>query len=152
MVDVGLDLPDRHPLQRARFFLQKAEQCDASQLDAFEAYLDAAIVFGRSAMQWLQPKYKGNSEWKKWFNSLKNDPSIKFFKDYRDVLLHKHTPKYHQIINMGGSAQGTRATELYYFEDPGTPATETVRGHLENIAERVAYAEDQFSPVSEKPD
>ena len=90
-----LDFSEQHPIWKAGFFLQRAEECSADELAAFEAYLQAAIVFGRSAIQWTQRKHedKSNPEWQKWWKSLLKDPSIKFFKDYRDDLLHERPRK-----------------------------------------------------------
>jgi hypothetical protein len=155
---VSVEFPNRHPIMRARFFLQRAEECTVNERDAFEAYLDAAIVFGRSAIQWTQSKYedKSNQEWKVWWKSLLKDQSIKFFRDYRNDIIHERPPKVHQIIKggyipePGGSVPATsdpvtRATELYYFESSEIPATETVRRHLEKTTEHVLYAEAHFS-------
>jgi hypothetical protein len=142
---VSLDFLKRHPIWRAHFFLQRAEECTANERDAFEAYLEAAIVFGRSAIQWLQPKYKGNDKFKKWFDGLAGDPSIEFFREYRGDIIHERPPKVHQIVKLGGPEPGTRATELYYFESSDIPATETVRRHLEKTKEHVSYAEENFA-------
>jgi len=154
---MSLKFPNRHPISRARFFLQRAEECAVDERDAFEAYLDAAIVFGGSAIQWTQRKHedKSNPEWKKWWGSLLKDQSIKFFKDYRDDVVHERPLRVHQIIKAGfipapgdpdpvNSDPVRQATELYYFESPGIPATETVRRHLEKTTEHVVYAEKHF--------
>jgi len=143
-----LDFSEQHPIWKAGFFLQRAEECSADELAAFEAYLQAAIVFGRSAIQWTQRKHedKSNPEWQKWWKSLLKDPSIKFFKDYRDDLLHERPPKVDQRIKMYSyDSSATRATELYYFEDRETPATKTVRRHLEATKQHVVFAEEHFA-------
>jgi hypothetical protein len=144
---MSLDFPNRHPIQRARFFLQRAEGCGIGECDEFEAYLEAAIVFGRSAIPWTQRKLEDSNPpgWKEWWESLKDDPSIKFFKYYRDDIVHERPPKVHQIIRMGGSDAGARATELYYFETREIPATDTVRRHLTATTEHVVYAHEHFS-------
>ena len=144
---MSLDFPSRHPIQRARFFLQRAERCSIGERDEFEAYLEAAIVFGRSAIQWTQRKFKDSNPpgWKEWWESLNDDPSIKFFIDYRNDIIHERPPKVHQkILRMGSSDAGARATELYYFETPEIPATDTVRRHLTATTEHVAYAHEHF--------
>src|SRR5215213_7977017 len=95
--DMSFEPPKRHPIWRARFFLQRAEECGVDERDVFEAYLEAAIVFGRSAILWLIPKYKSHPDWRAWFDSLKDNPSITFFKNYRDDILHERPPVVHQI-------------------------------------------------------
>jgi hypothetical protein len=44
----------RNPLTRARFFLGQAEALPGTEREAFDNYLQAAIVFGRSVYQYLQ--------------------------------------------------------------------------------------------------
>ncbi len=150
---MSLKFPNRHPISRARFFLQRAKECAVDERDAFEAYLDAAIVFGRSAIQWTQRKHEdmSNPAWNKWWSSLLKDQSIMFFREHRGDIIHERAPKINQIIKAGFiPAPGdpdpvTQATELYYFESPEIPATETVRRHLEKTTEHVRYAEKHIA-------
>jgi hypothetical protein len=44
----------RNPLTRARFFLAQAEALPGTEQEAFDHFLQAAIVFGRSVYQYLQ--------------------------------------------------------------------------------------------------
>jgi hypothetical protein len=141
-----MHFPERHAISRAYFFLERAEECDASAREAFESYLEAAIIFGRTAIHRLKTKYENHPRWEAWFSSLLTDPAITFLRLHRDFILKEGPPMIGQIIKMGGTTPGTRASELYYFEDVSTPATETVRQHLAIVASHVATAESQFEP------
>lgn len=135
------NFPQRHAISRARFFLRRAEECSVDKRDEFEAYLEAAIVFGRTAIHRLQTEYKKHPGWKQWFESLRSDPSVNFFREQRDFILKEGPPQVGQII---GFDPITKAAELYYFDDPAAPASDTVRYHLELLRRRVAIAQEQF--------
>jgi hypothetical protein len=154
-----MSFPKRHAISRARFFLELAEGCTVDERDAFEAYLEAAIIFGRTAIHRLIPLYENHPGWKAWFDSLWGDSSIEFFKEYRDDILHERPAKFGQIIapptitppgqpDYFEDDRVTRAADLYYISDyggdPTTPATDTVKYHLEVIMGYVETAENKF--------
>jgi len=134
--------PKRHAISRAYFFLNQAEKCTFAERDAFEAYLEATIVFARAAIHRLKSRYKAHPAWKAWFESLRTDPAVAFFRSYRDFILKEAPPKVGQIIKF---EPVSRAAEHYYFEDPTIPATETLRRYLDSLADIVAKAETDFS-------
>src|SRR5215467_9555779 len=80
-------LPPRHPLSRAGLFLNKAAACPVEHRDDCEAFLEAAIVFARAALHRFQAEYKKHPAWKRWWQSLKSDPAIQFFRVERDQIL-----------------------------------------------------------------
>jgi len=135
------DFPKRHAISRARFFLNLAEQCPVEKRDEFEAYPEASIIFARAALLRFKKKYEKNSNWKQWWDSLKTNPAVEFFKDERNQILKEGPPKVGQII---GRAT-TIAAELYYYENPQTPATDTVEKHLNAIETLLGEAEADFS-------
>jgi hypothetical protein len=137
-----LDFPERHAISRARFFLEQAERCSSAEQEAFECYLEASIIFGRTAILRLKTQHEKHPDWKPWFKLLKSNPTICFFWNYRNFIIHKGPPKVGQIITFNPR---DRATELYYFDDLQTPATETVRQHLDVLAGIIARAETKFS-------
>jgi hypothetical protein len=138
------DFPKRDAIPRARFFLQLAKLWPAEQRDECEACLEASIIFGRAALHRLQSKYKRNSNWKSWWDNLKDNPAVKFFRHERDFILKEGPPKVGQIIG-GGSLPTPMAYELYYYETPQIPATDTVEKHLNAIETLLAEAESRFS-------
>lgn len=134
--------PKRHAISHAQFFLEQADKCAVAERDAFECYLEAAIVFGRTAIHRLQSPYDKHLNWKAWFASLRSDPVINFFRRHRDFILKEGPSKVGQIITFNPVS---KASELYYFEDPNTPAIVTVRQNLDALAGIVAKAEKEFS-------
>ena len=133
--------PPRHAISRADFFLTLASSCTASQRDDFEAFLEAAIIFGRTAIHRLQHEFKQHPDWPNWFHSLKGNPAIDFFKEHRDFTLKESSPKVGQRI---GFQSVSTAQELYFFH-PDEPLIKTVRNHLNAIAKIVDEASSRFS-------
>lgn len=136
----------RHAIARARFFLSKAIQCEVNQRDEFEAYLEASIVFARAAIHRLQPRYKKHPNWKSWWDGLFSDPAVEFFRVERNWILKEASPKIGQIIALGQPPE--TAAGLYYYENPNTPATDTIQRHLDKIESLVLHAEKHFGTVT----
>lgn len=140
----------RSAFSRARFFLEKAKACPVDARVDFEAFLEGAIVFARAAMHRMKNQHEGHAQWKSWWNSLSGDPAVEFFRSERDVILKEAPPKLGQSIfaaSVGStepSYSPSHAAELYYFEYPGVPATETVEKHLNDLEQRLADGERQF--------
>lgn len=53
-----MELPKRHALCRAKLFAELADRCTAAERELHEAYLEAAIVFCRTAIQRLMTRYR----------------------------------------------------------------------------------------------
>lgn len=84
----------RVPLARARFFLAKAEALPGTEQEVFDTYLQAAIVFGRSAYHHLQgaaAAASADAGYRKWFAStsaeMLRDPLLEYFRESRDLIL-----------------------------------------------------------------
>ena len=155
----------RHAIERAKFFLAKAKECPAESREDFKAYLEASIIFGRSAIQRVQAAYKEDAVFKNkfkiWWDSLENDESVVFLKEERDMILHEAPPRIGQILqtplipasgHVGGqpveddeldvptikSEEPSYASELYYYgDDPSIPATQTVEDHLKVLENHI---------------
>lgn len=136
--------PPRHAISRAEFFLRLASDCPASKRDEFEAFLEAAIIFGRTAIHRLKHEFEHHSAWTPWFAALKGNPAIEFFKEHRDFTLKEASPKVGQRI---GFQPVSTATELYFFQ-PNETAITTVRNHLNTIANLIHDASTRFSKPS----
>lgn len=143
-MDLGKARPKRHAISRAQMFLALADKCSIQERDICEAFIEAAIVFGRTAIHRLQSRFKGHPNWKPWFESLLAEPSVMFFRRQRDHILKDGPPKIGQII--GGAP--ARASDMYYFEDPTVSATATIRQHLTKLDALVADAETRFSLIN----
>lgn len=141
----------RGALDRARFFLEKAETCRAPERVDFEAFLEASIVFARAAIHRLKTKYNRHPGFKAWFDSLRGDPAIEFFRTERDWILKEAPPKIGQIVyatSVGTDAPThvpDTAGKFYYFEAPAIPATATVARHLQALEACLAEAGRRFS-------
>lgn len=134
----------RHAISRAQFFLGLANDCSASRREDFEAYLEAAIIFGRTALHRLKHEFESHTDWKPWFDSLRGNPSVEFFREHRDFILKEGPPKVGQII---GFQEITKASALYFFQ-PGESANTTVKKHLNEIAALISDASTRFSQPS----
>jgi hypothetical protein len=144
----------RWALGRAKFFLEKAKECPADARVDFEAFLEASIVFARAAMHRFQARYRKHQNWKVWWDSLLDNPSVTFFREERDWILKEASPKVGQKIFMPSIGPGgadlpaprpSRASEFYYFESPDVEATATVETHLIALERLLVDAEERFS-------
>lgn len=136
---------ERHAISRAAFFLTLAEGCGINDRERFEVFLEASIVFGRTAIHRLKTQFEKHPEWKKWFDDLRGNAAVEFFRGHRDFILKEGPPRVDRIIT-GNPIRG--AAELYYFEDAAVPATDTVHRHLETLATLVRDAEARFSAAT----
>ena len=90
----------RNPLTRARFFLAQAEALPGTEQYAFDNYLQAAIVFGRSAYNYLDELAKARgvyAAYRQWFGAKRTvmnaDPLFGYFWKTRNLLVHhRHVP------------------------------------------------------------
>ena len=144
----------RSASSRARFFLEKAKECPADARVDFEAFLEASIVFARAAMHRLKARYRKHQNWKVWWDSLLDNPSVTFFREERDWILKEASPKVGQKTFMASIGPGgahipapgpSRASEFYYFETPDVEATATVETHLIELEKLLIDAEQRFS-------
>jgi hypothetical protein len=147
----------RDAISRSRFLLGLAKDCpysgEVGELEQFESYLEAALIFGRvaihrvhaAAKQRAQANPSLGEEVKAWWDSLLEDPSVNFFRTERDFILKQGPPKVGQIIKLGLEETAYRkAEEHYYFEGPEIPATKSVEHHLNFVEEIVVAAEERF--------
>ncbi len=134
---------------RSQLFLEMASECSADRRVDFEAFLEAAIIFGRAALHRFQTRHKSHPEWPQWWDGLRENPSIEFFRTERDWLLKEASPKIGQRAFVGGAGRSpasyepTKAGEFYFFE-PEAPATTTVDRHLTELRRVLKEAEAAF--------
>jgi hypothetical protein len=111
----------RNPLTRARFLLAQAEALPGTEQEAFDNYLQAAIVFGRSVYQYLQSLADATGVdpgYRKWFEASRTgmtaDPVLAFFREARDLLVHhRHVPVQRRVFLTGSiSAHASMYAEL----------------------------------------
>jgi hypothetical protein len=145
-----LSADSRSALSRARLFLEKAQACSVDDRVDFEAYIEAAIIFARSALHRFKTKHEKDSGFQGWWKSLRGNPAVEFFRAERDFVLKEAAPKIGQKVyvpSIGDSRTyvPTHAKELYYFESPDIPATDTIEGHLKDFEQTLRRADRWFS-------
>jgi hypothetical protein len=81
----------RQTLAKARLFGQQAEHSELECRDAFQANLEAAIVFGRSVTFHVQKEFAHQEDFVTSYtlyqHTLKNDPLAQFFLESRNFIL-----------------------------------------------------------------
>ena len=93
----------RDAVSRARYFLSMAKECTAVQRDEYEAFLVAAIIFGRTAFHRLDILLKSKQGLRAWFDKQWEDPSVQVFKIERDYLLKEGPTKVGQAHSQFGT-------------------------------------------------
>jgi len=141
-----MQLPRRHAVSRAELFVELADQCPFDQNDQHEAFLEAALVFCRTALHRLQTRYEKNPAWKSWWDGLLPNESVGFTRKERDFILKEAPPKIGQIAYAGSGP--TLAKYSYYYEDRHVPAVDTVRRHVAELKRLVLEAEAKFGDGS----
>lgn len=111
------------------------------QRDEFEAYLEAALIFGRTTIHHLRGRFSNHLGWDQWFDSLRGNEAVEFFRQHRDFALKEGMPHVAQRISFDHIAA---AAELYSFESD-IPATSTVTRHLAVISSLAQDAERRFA-------
>jgi hypothetical protein len=95
-------------------------------------------------------QYEGQPRWEAWWDSLRGDAAIEFFRGERDWILKKASGRLSQKIFVAsiGSAEPSNppkcAGEFYYFDDPQVLATETIEKHLNDLSDRLNESERRF--------
>lgn len=78
-------------LGRANFFIDYAEKYSFVDRQAFEHFLEATIVYGRSVTFHLQKEFSKHSGFNDWYDKkqeeMRKDPLFQFFLDKRNYIL-----------------------------------------------------------------
>jgi len=95
----------RRTLERAQFFLEQAKTSESGNRRAFEHFLEAAIVFGRSVTFHLQKEFNTCTGFKEWYEQkqeqMESDPLFKFFKEKRNYILKEGPVPVQKTITIG---------------------------------------------------
>ncbi|MBA2373027.1 MAG: hypothetical protein H0V74_02335 [Chloroflexi bacterium] len=102
----------RIPLERAQYFLARAERLTATERREFDNDLQAAVVFGRSVYHYLQSlaaPANADAGYRAWFRSKKTtlaaDPVLEYFRRERDLTLKERSKGVQRRVSMTGHAQ-----------------------------------------------
>lgn len=129
---------ERTALARAEFFLDLAENCAPEYRKEYEAFLEASIVFARTAIQRMKEKFESEGKYKVWLKELSGNVAVEFFRENRDFILKENSIKIGQIITFNPIK---KASQLYYIEEPSVTATETVRKYFELFSKIITEKE-----------
>lgn len=149
--DMQPTMQSRHALSRARFFLDLARECPASKRVAFEAFLEASIVFARAAVHRFKAEHESHSRWNAIWDSWLAESAVVFFRKERDWILKEAPPRIGQKAFIYSVQRGqtpyepSTAAEFYYFESPEIPATATVERHLVDLTALLEKARRDLS-------
>jgi hypothetical protein len=137
-----MDEIKRDAISRARLFISLTNECAVTERNNHEAFLEAAIIFGRTAIHRTKTKYEKSADWHQWWNQLARNPSVKFLRDERDFILKEASPKVGQTVGVG--IEFDRAADHYYYESPDVRAVDTVEYHINETDRVVHEAGQQF--------
>jgi len=119
----------RTAIARANIMLSLAEECSIKEREQYEALVEAAIIFARAGLhRW---KKDASYSCEKWRN-IENNNSVKFLKNYRDMVLKESEVPFTQIIDFSQNNAPRKSDSLYCFE-VGISACQTVREHLKFV-------------------
>lgn len=99
-------------------------------------------MFARAVLHRLQSEYSKHPKWKSWWDGLLSNTAVSFFRDERNWILKEGPPKVGQVIRLGHSSD--LAADLYYYESPDIPATDTIKLHLDEMEKLVLDAQSRF--------
>ncbi len=121
-------------LRKARFFLDQltqTEQADPFDHEAAAAFLEAAIIFGKTTQDRMADLYGGRDKgdrvaWLK-STSLWNDPLCKFFADLRDLIVHEDgsvetLSRTSAVITLSGVTASYSTSQASLRVNPSNPS------------------------------
>jgi hypothetical protein len=139
-----LALPPRHAISRARLFLDLADECPMEQRDRCEAFMEAAIIFCRTALQRVRTQYEGRPGWDDWWKGLLNDPDLAFIRRRRNWIVKEAPETFSQVIRPGQPF--SCAVDCYYCDRYDIRATTTLRRCVDVTERHTKDADGRFGP------
>lgn len=133
----------RNALSRAIFFLSKADACKITEKDDCLAYLEASIIFARAVAHRVKECKK--EAWDSW----KEEPAVRFFREERDFILKENSPKIGQkiyapfFVNGGESIPPSEKSgpDLFYFKDSNKTAAKEISDNLNELEKLLSAVE-----------
>jgi hypothetical protein len=104
-VSTGAPSAGRRTLERARFFLERAEESDANtERAALENFIAATVVFGRSVTFHLQADYNHHDGFDEWWaerrEEMRADPEMKALVELRNIELKVGPAGVRRVVNL----------------------------------------------------
>ena len=135
-------LPPRLAISRARQFLDLADECPMEQRDRCEAFMEAAIIFCRAALQRVKSRYCGRPGWKPWWDGLLNDADLDFIRQRRNWIVKEAPETFGQVVRPGQPF--LRAADCYYYNTHTIRATTTLRRCVDVTERHIEDADVRF--------
>ncbi len=139
---------DRSAIGRAKFFMELARECKVHEMNEFEAYLEASIIFTRAAILRVQAANKKHLNYESWWEGLLDNPSVMFIGKQRNLIAHEAPPNLGQIASLDSTDPATHASQLRFYErsEDGKPinAITTLSRHISEAENVVFRSEETF--------
>jgi hypothetical protein len=122
--DTGESAPKgtaRRTLSKAHFFLAQADRSER-YIEAYECYVEAAILFGAAALEHLRKEFGRKRRFARWIELREQNPLIKGLLERRNTISHERTTSIIPSLK-----------DAFYMENPidEAPAeTRAVHGSL----------------------
>jgi len=137
----------RNPLTRARFLLAQAEALSGFEQEAFDNFVQAAIIVGQSVYEYMASAPTADGAYRDWLRAkgmaMEADPLLAYFRTSRNLLVHRrHVPVQRRIFGTGwlsfhfsahGEGRVTRSEPWYrrsvgiLFHDAVAPVMRPIR-------------------------
>lgn len=133
----------RITLSKAHFFLKQADHSlkHRRDIEAYECYVEAGLVFARTILFHLQREYAGRLkgetklDFQNWIEQRQSHPVIQYLMNTRDIFVHAHPMRLSQenVFYLAGAA----SPEV-------TKAHEMLSNQLEEIEAIIKECENRF--------
>lgn len=134
------ELQSRKTLEKARFFAAQATSVGTDDREAYVAFLEAAIVFGRSVTFHLQKELSATAGFDGWYaieqQRLSADPVAKYLLDQRNYLLKEGSLEIRLDVGVHLSAVVPMTASLSFVVNRSQPWYRRSRRILVNDAIR----------------
>jgi hypothetical protein len=141
----------RDALSRARLFIALARKCHAAERNEHEAFLEAAIIYGRTALLRLETAYENRVGWTNWWAPLLRNQSVRFLRNERNTIIHECPPRVGQNIRLD-EGNHVAADYYYYGKDPNVRAVDTVEQAINETETLIGQATVLFQNARVVPE
>src|SRR5262249_61645539 len=121
-----------------------ADECPMEQRDHCEAFMEAAIVFCRTAIHRVKAQYADHPDWIDWWKSLLSDPDLDFICRHRDSIVKKAPGAFSQVVRVNVPFEFAADGYHYAHEHYTVRATKTLRRCVDSTERHAREADKRF--------